>query len=129
MDTANLSFAHIAVSLFGSLTFAGIGLAIGHRLFPRYKAMKRHVKNIQSKTTGRMSEVPSEGKLLPTEIVGIDGNLIRYSDGSYGKAYRFEPANTLYDDGWLTEQRIEDLKTILKFDKPPQHRHPISLSK
>lgn len=119
MDTANLSFAHIAVSLFGSLTFAGIGLAIGHRLFPRYKAQRKHVKDHQSKTTGRPSEVPSEGKLLPSEIVGLDGNLIRYCDGSYGKAYCFEPANTLYDDGWLTEQRIEDLKTILKFDRPP----------
>lgn len=119
MDTANLSFAHVAISLFGSLTFAGIGLAIGHRLFPRYKAQKERLKDIQSKTTGRMSEVLVEGKLLSTEIVGLDGNLIRYSDGSYGKAYCFEPANTLYDDGWLTEQRLEDLKTILKFDKPP----------
>ncbi|MGB4988989.1 MAG: hypothetical protein WBO10_07105 [Pyrinomonadaceae bacterium] len=119
MDTANLSFAHIALTLFGSLTFAGIGLAIGHRLFPRYKAQRKLLSNRRSKTAAGVTEAPSDGKLLSTEIIGLDGNLIRYRDGSFGKAYCFEPANTLYDDGLLTEQRIEDLKTILKFDKPP----------
>ncbi|MGD9563125.1 MAG: hypothetical protein AB7W44_12675, partial [Pyrinomonadaceae bacterium] len=41
-----------------------------------------------------------------------------YRDGSFGKAYVFEPANSLYVDGNVTEQRIEELKTILKFEKP-----------
>ena len=119
MDTANLSFVYAAASLFGSLTFAGIGLAIGHRLLPRHKAERKLAGNRSlSKSAERIFVVPSDGKLLPSEIVGLDGNLIRYCDGSYGKAYQFEPANTLYDDGLLTEQRIEELKTILKFDKP-----------
>src|SRR5690606_37673877 len=29
-----------------------------------------------------------------------------------------EPANTLFDDEQLTEQRVEELKTLLKFEKP-----------
>ncbi|HQU94488.1 MAG TPA: hypothetical protein PLK77_19480, partial [Pyrinomonadaceae bacterium] len=32
--------------------------------------------------------------------------------------YIFEPSNSLYIDGNVTEQRIEELKTILKFEKP-----------
>ncbi|MGH9819417.1 MAG: hypothetical protein ACRD43_04540, partial [Pyrinomonadaceae bacterium] len=67
----------------------------------------------------KANEIPgSKGRLLPTEILGLEGNIIRYRDGSFAKAFTFEPANTLYDDGRLTEQRIEDLKTILKFDRP-----------
>lgn len=121
MDTANLSFAHIAVALFGSFSFAGIGLAIGRRVFPHFQihreAATRIVPTVQSSSS---TEIPGEkGRLLPTEILGLEGNVIRYRDGSFGKAYSFEPANTLYDDGRLTEQRIDDLKTILKFDKPP----------
>ena len=119
MDTANLTFAQLVLSLFGSLAFAGIGVAVGYRLLPlsklyrEIKTRSEHAANAES-----LPRVPFQGKLLPTEIVCLEGNLIRYRDGSYGKAYKFEPANSLYDDGYLTEQRIEELKTILKFDRP-----------
>ncbi|HMS09334.1 MAG TPA: hypothetical protein PKE66_07610, partial [Pyrinomonadaceae bacterium] len=121
MDTANLSFAHIAFTLFGSLMFAGIGLVIGKRLFPHFRLHREAMRRIGQITQNpASSEIPIEcGRLFPTEILGLEGNIIRYRDGSFGKAYSFEPANTLYDDGRLTEQRIEDLKTILKFDRPP----------
>ncbi|HMM79232.1 MAG TPA: hypothetical protein PKC65_04330 [Pyrinomonadaceae bacterium] len=121
MDTANLPFAYIAASLFGSFLFAGIGLVIGRRVFPEFNLHRSVVKDvapvIQSDVT--LDTMGESGRLLPTEILGLEGNIIRYRDGSFGKAFLFEPANTLYDDGRLTEQRIEDLKTILKFDKPP----------
>lgn len=121
MDTANLSFAHVAIVLFGSFTFAGFGLAIGRRVFPHFRAHRDEMKRIGPITRDTTSpEIPGErGRLFPTEILGLERNVIRYRDGSFGKAYTFEPSNTLYDDGRLTEQRIEDLKTILKFDKPP----------
>jgi len=121
MDTANLSFAHVAISLFGSFAFAGIGLVIGRRLFPAFRLHQDATKNLAPIIQNELSRsVPGENsRLFPTEIVGLEGNIIRYRDGSFGKAYTFEPANTLYDDGRLTEQRIDDLKTILKFDKSP----------
>lgn len=121
MDTANLSFAHIAITLFGSFTFAGIGLGLGRRLFPHFRVHREGIKCVEPlKRDSRSAEIPgTRGRLLPTEILGLDGNVIRYRDGSFGKGYMFEAANTLYDDGRLTEERIEDLKTILKFDKPP----------
>jgi len=121
MDTANLSYAHIAFTLFGSLLFAGIGLVIGRRVFPHFKSHRISTKDIEHATTSRSGpDIPGEnGRLFPTDILGLEGNVIRYRDGSFAKGYSFEPANTLFDDGRLTEQRIEDLKTILKFDKPP----------
>jgi len=121
MDTANLSFTHIAITLFGSFAFAGIGLAIGRRVFPHFRLHRDEASKLPLFVSAAASpEIQSgNGRLLPTEILGLEGNIIRYRDGSFGKAYSFEPANTLYDDGRLTEQRIEDLKTILKFDKPP----------
>jgi len=119
MDTANLTFAQLILSLFGSLAFAGIGVAVGYRLLPISKLHRKiKTRNDNTENAEQSPKVPCRGKLLPTEIVGLEGNLIRYRDGSYGKAYKFEPANTLYDDGYLTEQRIEELKTILKFDRP-----------
>ncbi|MBK6591164.1 MAG: hypothetical protein IPG22_23150 [Acidobacteria bacterium] len=66
----------------------------------------------------QLIENAEAGRILPTEIAGLDGNTIRYRDGSYGKAYIFEPSNSLYIDGYVTEQRIDELKTILKFEKP-----------
>lgn len=120
MDTANLSFAHVAITLFGSLMFAGIGLLIGWRVFPNFRNHREALKTLRPvRHEAALPDIPGEGgRLLPTEIIGLEDNIIRYRDGSFGKAYSFEPANTLYDDGRLTEQRIEDLKTILKFDKP-----------
>lgn len=121
MDTANLSFAHIAITLFGSFTFAGIGLAIGRRVFPLFRAHRQVIKRVDPVARdATLPEISNDGgRLFPTEILGLEGNIIRYRDGGFGKAYCFAPAHTLYDDGRLTEQRIEDLKTILKFDKPP----------
>ncbi|MEP7077329.1 MAG: hypothetical protein ABI878_16105, partial [Acidobacteriota bacterium] len=120
MDTANLSFAHVAITLFGSFMFAGIGLVLGLRIFPHFRHHRSAVRKMEpiSRTLPLPNTPCESGRLFPTEIVGLEGNIIRYRDGSFGKAYSFQPSNTLYDDGRLTEQRIEDLKTILKFDKP-----------
>jgi len=101
--------------------FAGIGLVIGRRMLPAFRLHQDATKNLAPIIQNKLSRSVSgeNGRLFPTEIVGLEENIIRYRDGSFGKAYTFEPANTLYDDGRITEQRIDDLKTILKFDKPP----------
>ncbi|MBA2379196.1 MAG: hypothetical protein H0V76_06450 [Blastocatellia bacterium] len=121
MDTANLSLTQVAATLFASFMFAGLGLIIGRRIFPIFMTHRTSVTGAKPEAMVTPSAaIPGDtGRLFPTEILGLEGNIIRYRDGSFGKAYRFDAANTLYDDGRITEQRIEDLKTILKFDKPP----------
>ena len=119
MDTANLSFTQIAISFFGGLLSVGFGLAAGFKILPAFKSHRSRPKGLL-KPNREKSElaVDQAGRLFPTEIAGLDGNIIRYKDGSFGKVYIFEPANSLYIDGNFTEQRIEELKTILKFEKP-----------
>lgn len=120
MDAANLSFANVFLALIGSFLFGGVGLAIGWRILPiaklHRKINKPDLKKNKAKTTTNLTI--GAGRLFPTEILGLEKNIVRYRDGSFAKAYRFEPANTLYDDERLTEQRVEELKTLLKFEKP-----------
>ncbi|HMM78782.1 MAG TPA: hypothetical protein PKC65_02050 [Pyrinomonadaceae bacterium] len=117
MDTANLTFAQIAFFLFGGLLSVGLGLVAGFRFIPAVRSLSSRAPiNRESRT--HLVESSDAGRIFPTEIAGLDGNTIRYRDGSYGKAYIFEPSNSLYIDGNVTDQRIEELKTILKFEKP-----------
>ena len=120
MDTANLSFAQVLLSVLGSFLFGGVGLAIGWRILPIAKLHRKTAKpeTNQNKFQKSPDINKSDGRLFPTEVLGLEGNIIRYRDGSFAKAYRFEPANTLYDDENFTEQRVEELKTLLKFEKP-----------
>ncbi|HQU93226.1 MAG TPA: hypothetical protein PLK77_13055, partial [Pyrinomonadaceae bacterium] len=117
MDIANLSFTQMAISLFGGLFSIGIGLVAGFRIIPAFKQLR--LRSTDTPVSEKeCSKIEPVGRLLPTEIAGLDGNIIRYKDGSYGKGYIFEPSHSLYIDGNVTEQRIEELKTILKFEKP-----------
>ncbi len=117
MDTANLSFTQVAISLFGGLLSLGMGLVAGFRFIPAFR--RTPVASADELSDAKQTPYSNAvGRLLPTEIAGLDGNIIRYKDGSYGKAYIFEPANSLYIDGYVTEQRMEELKTLLKFEKP-----------
>lgn len=88
MDTANLAFAHIAAALFGSFLFTGVGLVIGRRVFPHFKLHQKATKNLApvSRNEPSLATPGENGRLLPTEIVGLEGNIIRYRDGSFGKA-------------------------------------------
>ncbi len=120
MDAANLSYSSVLFALFGGFLFAGVGLAIGWRMLPLTQANRKNVKKPDDKNSclKQINLTRARGRLLATEILGLEGNIIRYRDGSFAKAYRFEPAHTLYDDEQITEQRIEELKTLLKFEKP-----------
>jgi hypothetical protein len=122
MDTANLTLAQTLFVVLGSFLLGGIGLAIGWRVLPiarinRGLPKNKTRENPDIKSTGE-SLTRAGGRLFPTEVLGLEGNVVRYRDGSFAKAYRFDPANTLYDDANLTEQRVEELKTLLKFEKP-----------
>ncbi|HMS43567.1 MAG TPA: hypothetical protein PKE69_25290, partial [Pyrinomonadaceae bacterium] len=103
-----------------SFSALGAAFAIGWRVFPGIKISGKRGRKYSAETTiERTPDLTKPGgRLLPTEVLGLEGNIIRYRDGSFAKAYRFEPANTLFDDERHTEQRIEELKTLLKFEKP-----------
>ncbi|MGI8544062.1 MAG: hypothetical protein ACR2MD_11400, partial [Aridibacter sp.] len=120
MDTANLSFAQVLLSVLGSFLFGGVGLAVGWKILPIAKLHRKTAKPETRENTFEKSPdmTKADGRLLPTEVLGLEGNIVRYRDGSFAKAYKFEPANTLYDDEHFTEQRVEELKTLLKFEKP-----------
>jgi hypothetical protein len=120
MDTANLSFAQVFLTILGSFSALGVAFAIGWRMFPALTFRGFIGKKQSAQISIEETDNPTRagGRLFPTEILGLEGNIIRYRDGSFAKAYRFEPANTLFDDERMTEQRIEELKTLLKFEKP-----------
>ncbi len=120
MDAANLTFAHIFLTVLGSFLVGGVGLAIGWRVLPIAKThLKRETILPNEKATEKSIDTTrAQGRLFPTEVLGLEGNIVRFRDGSFAKAYRFEPAHTLYDDEVKTEQRVEELKTLLKFEKP-----------
>ena len=105
MDTANLSFAQVFLTILGSFSAAGLAFAIGFRVFPalgfRGFSGKKQSARISIDNADNLTRV--DGRLFPTEILGLEGNIIRYRDGSFAKAYRFEPANTLFDDQRMTE--------------------------
>ena len=98
----------------------GVGLAIGWRILPIAKTHRKSDTTLPYEKVIEKSVdmTKAQGRLFPTEVLGLEGNVIRYRDGSFAKAYRFEPAHTLYDDEVKTEQRVEELKTLLKFEKP-----------
>jgi hypothetical protein len=56
--------------------------------------------------------------LRKSEILGFDGGLLRYRDGSFGRAYRITLANTIYQSEEFTENRVDEISSLLNFDKP-----------
>lgn len=121
----NLSPHFLLASLIASGTALGIGLVSAFRLLPVYR-----------RTTGQKFDNPpakainalliaddkklrhGQGRLRKTEIMGFDGDLLRYRDGSYGRAYRVTLANTIYQSEEFTENRIDEIASLLNFDKP-----------
>jgi hypothetical protein len=120
MDTANLSFAQVLLTILGSFSALGAAFAIGWRVFPALGARGFSGERRSARILIEKPENPSQacGRLFPTEVLGLEGNTIRYRDGGFARGYRFEPANTLFDDERMTERRIEELKLLLKFEKP-----------
>ena len=123
---SNISLAFIATSLAACGAMLGIGLAIGLRVLPLGKLSRRAGRDRESsthralnpKTASERQLTHPAARLRTSEILGFDENLIRYRDGSFGKAYRISLAGTIYQDESFTEQRIDEIATLLNFDKP-----------
>lgn len=121
----NLSQTFLLTSLIASSAALGIGLVIAFRLVPVY----RRAANRKSNNGGApaVNALPAsderklkhgQGRLRKSEIIGFDGDLLRYRDGSYGRAYRIRLANTIYQSEEFTENRVDEISSLLNFDKP-----------
>lgn len=116
IDTANLSIYETVAALSASLAALGAGAAAGVRMFPALRSIP--FRGIQAPPRVALESPPKSSRLIPTDILALEGNVLRYRDGSYAKAYRFAPAPTIFDDETLTETRADELRSLLKFDKP-----------
>ena len=121
----NLSPVFLITSLIASSAALGIGLVIAFRLMPKFRREGGGTSNSLSTTainalsaTDNKNLRHGQGRLRKSEILGFDGSLIRYRDGSFGKAYRINLANTIYQSEEFTENRVDEIGGLLNFDKP-----------
>ncbi len=91
MDIANLSFAQVFLTLLGSFSALGAAFAIGWRVFPAltFRGFIGKKESTQNSIEETDNPTRAGGRLFPTEILGLEGNIVRYRDGSFAKAYRF----------------------------------------
>lgn len=121
----NLSPHFLMASLIASGAALGVGLVAAFRLIPAYRRFGG-TKSIENTETIARAPVGFEnknlrhgqGRLRKSEIMGFDGDLLRYRDGSYGRAYRITLANTIYQSEEFTENRVDEIASLLNFDKP-----------
>jgi hypothetical protein len=121
----NLSPHFLAASLIASSAALGVGLVAAFRLLPAYRrnaAMKSNGQSAPAINALAASDEKKlshgQGRLRKSEIMGFDGDLLRFRDGSYGRAYRITLANTIYQSEEFTENRIDEIASLLNFDKP-----------
>lgn len=121
----NLSPAFLLTSLIASSAALGIGFVIAFRFLPALRRIagnkpdKKPITEINdSLASGDRKLTHGQGRLRKSEIMGFDGALIRYRDGSFGRAYRITLANTIYQSEEFTENRIDEISSLLNFDKP-----------
>lgn len=121
----NLSAHFLLASLVASSAALGIGLVIAFRLLPRLRqtAGRNFEKSVSPvinapAVSDRTKLRHGQGRLRKSEIIGFDGALLRYADGSYGCAYRITLANTIYQPEEFTENRVDEIASLLNFDKP-----------
>ncbi len=122
----NLSPQFLVASLIASSAALGIGLVAAYRLLPVYRrAAGQKTDNSPAQVINVLTVSNNkklrhgQGRLRKSEIMGFDGDLLRYRDGSYGRAYRITLANTIYQPEEFTENRIDEISSLLNFDKPP----------
>ncbi len=120
----NLSGNFLLTSLIASSAALGIGFVIAWRFLPIFRQAGNRKSNQLPKAP---KDFPAsderklrhgQGRLRKSEILGFDGALIRYRDGSFGRAYKIILANTIYQSEEFTENRIDEISSLLNFDKP-----------
>ncbi len=121
----NLSPHFLLASLIASSLGLGIGLVFALRLIPVYRRAAGQKSNAQFplainalRDSNENKLKHGQGRLRKSEIMGFDGDLLRYRDGSFGRAYRITLANTIYQSEEFTENRIDEISSLLNFDKP-----------
>ena len=121
----NLSPHFLLASFIASGAALGIGLVTAFRLLPIYR--KNVGLKINNYTAQAINALPAaddkklmhgQGRLRKSEIIGFDGDLLRYRNGSYGRAYCITLANTIYQSEEFTENRVDEIASLLNFDKP-----------
>lgn len=121
----NLSPHFLIASLIASSAALGVGLVTAFRLLPQLRRTTgRRVDDSPAQTINALPVSDDrklrhgQGRLRKSEIIGFDGALMRYRDGSYGRAYRITLANTIYQSEEFTENRVDEIASLLNFDKP-----------
>lgn len=121
----NLSQTFLLTSLIASSAALGIGFVIAWRFLQMFRQAGNRKSNQSPKTAINVIPAAEEkkltfgqGRLRKSEILGFDGNILRYRDGSFGRAYRINLANTIYQAEEFTENRIDEISSLLNFDKP-----------
>lgn len=121
----NLSEYFLLMALFTCSAVFAVALVIAFRLLPIFRQNVGRRLNQTLSSANKALQAPgpknltcASGRLRKSEILGFDGALIRYRDGSFGKAYRFTLANSIYQQEEFTENRIDEIAGLLNFDKP-----------
>jgi hypothetical protein len=121
----NLSPQFLIASLIASGLGLGVGLVTAFRLLPSFRRVAGEKSGISAGKANHASPAfenkklkHASGRLRKSEIMGFDGRLLRYRDGSYASAYRITLANTIYQSEEFTENRIDEIASLLNFDKP-----------
>lgn len=121
----NLSEYFLLTSVFAASAAFAVGIVIAFRLLPIFRQTAgRKLNRTATNTTNALPASDSKnlkhgkGRLRKSEILGFDGTLIRYRDGSFGKAYRITLVNSIYQSEEFTENRIDEISSLLNFDKP-----------
>ena len=121
----NLSPHFLVASLIASGAALGVGLVAAFRLLPSFRRTAALKSGEQSEAVisaplafDKKNLRHGQGRLRKGEVMGFDGDLLRYRDGSYGRAYRITLANTIYQSEEFTENRIDEISSLLNFDKP-----------
>ena len=103
----------------------GVGLKIGARLFPAAASAARDLRHYRRGPGGEIDDqaredeecrrllARPEGRLRDSSIVGLYGDSLRHSDGSYTRAYQVEMSPTLFGENFLVEHRYDALARML----------------
>lgn len=121
----NLSEYFLLTTLLSCSAAFAVGVVIAFRLLPIFRQTAGRKSNqipISTANAFPASEAKNlgcgQGRLRKSEILGFDGANLRYRDGSFGKAYRITLANSIYQSEEFTENRIDEISSLLNFDKP-----------
>ncbi|MCI0389854.1 MAG: hypothetical protein MOB07_13985 [Acidobacteria bacterium] len=121
---------------------AGLGLRTGGRLLPVVLGAHRDLQDYRRSNEARRETrlagdekkslfvAHPEGSQRQTSIIGLDGNTIRHSDGSFSRLYEFTLEETMLAADGAAERCCDDLARLLCLPLPKdtvfQFRYAVS---